>query len=91
MSSKPMGKCPFCHHKVHAKIVEENSWRRDVCRCPECGERILVCRMPGCKDFAEGGETWDEEFCPDCTAAGTGAASTLAMVALSVQVRKSFK
>lgn len=62
---KPKGTCPFCKEQVAAIVVEENYIRRDICRCPECGESILVCRMPGCSDYAKGGELYDDELCPE--------------------------
>ncbi len=66
MGSKPIGKCPFCGEMVRAVVVEENTIRRDVCECPECGESILVCRSSGCQDFAKGGSIYDDDFCPGC-------------------------
>lgn len=64
---KHLGKCPWCGNEVKAMIEEENYVRRDACTCPECGERILVCRTPGCTNYAKGGDIWDDEFCPECT------------------------
>lgn len=66
-STKQIGECPFCLKKVKAKIVESNSARRDRCQCPDCGEPIYVCRVPGCHDYAKGTNFYDHELCPDCT------------------------
>ena len=76
---KIRGKCPWCEEYVHAKIFEGNRYRRDACICPECGDKILVCRMPGCRDYAAGGETWDDEFCPPCSKV----AAKVALVAIT--------
>jgi hypothetical protein len=62
--SKPMGVCPKCKKTVQAIVVEKNSIRRDLCRCPECSQSILVCRVPGCHDYAMGGDFYDDELCP---------------------------
>lgn len=67
---KGLGKCPWCGNNVRARVIEENYVRRDSCVCPECGERILVCRTPGCTNYAKGGDIWDDELCPDCTNTG---------------------
>jgi ribosomal protein S27AE len=72
--NKHLGKCPFCNESVRPRVIEENSVRRDICRCPECSNSILVCRTPGCQDYAKGGEIYDDEFCPECT---KGAHTTL--------------
>ena len=63
---KPLGRCPWCGKDVVGRVVEENYIRRDECVCPECGEKIFICRAPGCNNYAKGG-IWDDEFCPDCT------------------------
>ena len=59
---------PFCSNTVSPSTVGENYIRRDVCKCPECGEKILVCRSPGCTNYAKAGFIWDDELCPPCTA-----------------------
>ena len=61
------GHCPQCGQVVTPRRLEANTLRRDVLECPHCQARILKCRFPGCKDYALGGEFWDNEFCPDCT------------------------
>ena len=67
MSKKKLkGKCPWCEERVHAKVVETHRFRRDICECPKCGDRILKCRNPGCSDYAAGDTTWNDEFCPPC-------------------------
>jgi hypothetical protein len=64
--TKHLGTCPFCENKVSPFIVEENFIRRDVCECPECKKGILVCRMPGCQNYAKSGKYYDDELCPSC-------------------------
>jgi len=66
-STKQVGECPFCSKVVKAAIVESNAARRDKCQCPECGEPIYVCRVPGCHDYAKGTNFYDHELCPACT------------------------
>ena len=66
MTMKGIGICPWCGKEVRAIIEEENYIRRDSCKCPECGERILVCRTPGCNNYAKGGTIWDDEICTEC-------------------------
>ena len=67
MAGKQLGTCPFCKEQVRANVTVERRFRRDTCECPECGESILVCRMPGCGDYAKVRQTYDHEFCPECT------------------------
>lgn len=62
---KRLGKCPWCGKEVMAIVRQTNYIRRDSCICPECGKKILVCRTPGCSNYAKGG-LWDDELCPDC-------------------------
>lgn len=64
--TKHVGLCPFCEKKVSPFIVEENFVRRDVCECPECHKGILVCRSPGCQNYAKTGKYYDDELCPSC-------------------------
>jgi hypothetical protein len=98
MEVKPIGKCPFCGGKVQAVVTDENSCRRDNCKCPACSKQILICRTPGCTNYAKGGELWDDEFCPECTSEvvdvlkklGTVAAST-ALAILTKGKMKGFK
>lgn len=67
MANKHVGVCPFCENSVTPKLVEDNNIRRDVCECPSCHEKILICRTPGCKNYAKGGSVYDDELCPSCT------------------------
>jgi len=60
------GNCPYCLNLVMPTCTEENILQRDVFKCPVCKARIVPCRMPGCQDYAKGGEIWDDEFCPKC-------------------------
>lgn len=82
---KASGLCPFCRKMVRAEVSTSNFVRRDVCTCPNCNESILVCRAPGCNDFAKGGSFWDDELCPECTKSATkmglGVAAFIAFVA----------
>lgn len=64
--TKHIGLCPFCEKKVSPFVVEENFIRRDVCECPECHKGILVCRTPGCQNYAKTGKYYDDELCPSC-------------------------
>lgn len=68
MNKKHAGICPYCSETVQPFIITENYARRDVCKCPKCEKEILVCRIPGCSDYAKGGPIYDEEMCPSCTA-----------------------
>ncbi|MBI0164409.1 hypothetical protein [Snodgrassella sp. M0351] len=63
---KPIGICPNCNHEVRAKISVKNNLRRDKCECPNCEETIYVCRNYGCRNYAVGGDYYDDEFCPTC-------------------------
>lgn len=67
MPSKHKGICPFCKEEIVPYVIDENTFRRDVCACPECREKILVCRGLGCHNYAKGGESYDDELCPECT------------------------
>lgn len=82
---KHLGKCPWCGENVRAVVIEENYIRRDLCECPKCGEKILICRTPGCTNYAKGGDFWDDELCPDCT---SGAGSIATGVATTVLIGK---
>lgn len=67
---KPIGICPHCNHEVRAKIsVKNNYLRRDKCECPNCEETIYVCRNYGCRNYAIGGDNYDDELCPTCAKA----------------------
>lgn len=52
-------------------LLQENTVRRDVCECPECKKQLLICRTPGCQNYAKGGDIYDDELCPSCTASLT--------------------
>lgn len=90
MNVKQKGICPFCGKNVAAEIVEENTIRRDKCRCPECDETVFLCRTPGCHDFSKGTQVYDHELCPSCTStvadAGSGVASTVSKVVGAVAI-----
>ena len=77
---KPIGECPFCKEKVQPKIIEENMIRRDVCECPECHNKVLICRTFGCENYAKSGKIYDDELCPSCAAAITSAGGNVAKV-----------
>lgn len=66
MSRKQLGVCSGCKEEVRPEVIEENTFRRDVCRCPECGATILVCRDPFCNNYALGGDFYDDELCFIC-------------------------
>lgn len=74
MSSKHAGECPYCNSTMTPILLEENAIRRDLCACSECGEKLLVCRTPGCQDYAKGGDLYDDELCPSCTSSVTSGA-----------------
>lgn len=82
-----MGRCPHCEKRVRAVVVEENTVRRDVLECPKCEERLLVCMTPGCKNYAAGGQVYDQNFCPDCTTTGVEATTKAIKVGTDVAVR----
>ena len=90
MSAKQKGRCPFCSKTVAAEIIEENTIRRDKCRCTECGETVYLCRSPGCHDYAKGTQVYDHELCPSCTSTaadtGSGVASTVGKVVGAVAI-----
>lgn len=85
---KHLGLCPFCKGMISPVVVEQNGVRRDICKCPECEGSVLVCRSPGCDNYAKGGNLYDEELCPECTRSvtTTGGAllMTVATTALSI-------
>ena len=86
MYTKQKGKGPFGLKLVAPQIVEENTLRRDRCKCPECGEEIYLCRSPGCHDFAKGTSVYDHEFCPECTETISNTAAELGKAALKLAV-----
>lgn len=45
MNAKQKGICPFCSKNVAAEIIEENTIRRDRCKCPECGETVFYAAL----------------------------------------------
>lgn len=63
---KPIGICPHCKNNVRAKIIEECTFTRDICECPECSEKILRCRAPGCNNYTEYDDFFNE-LCPSCS------------------------
>lgn len=67
MGFKDEGKCPFCKETMTPEVIEENSIRRDKCACSKCEMPIYVCRAPGCRDYARGGDIYDDEFCISCS------------------------
>ena len=84
MDKKQKGKCPFCEKQVEAVVAEENTVRRDKCKCPECGEAIYLCRVPGCHDYAKGTSVYDHELCPECTEILSGLAATVGKAGLTI-------
>lgn len=84
---KHLGKCPWCGNEVRAIVEEENYIRRDSCRCPDCGGKILICRTPGCTNYAKGG-FWDDECCPECTKM---VVTTAGLGAVGILVSKAFE
>lgn len=88
MPTKHAGICGHCRETVIPLIIEENTFQRDKCECPECHGILYACRTPGCDDYAKGGKAYDEELCPGCTKAiaenaGT-IVKTIAGVALTI-------
>jgi hypothetical protein len=63
---KRPGMCPNCRETVKAQVVESNRFRRDLCECPNCQARILICRGAECNDYALGGDRYDDEYCEAC-------------------------
>lgn len=82
MITKQKGRCPFCEKTVAAVITEENTVRRDTCKCPSCHESIYLCRVPGCHDYAKGTSVYDHEFCASCTEKIADAAAVAGKFAL---------
>ena len=74
---KHLGVCPFCSASTRPVVLEENTVRRDICECSECSEKVLVCRTPGCQDYAKGGSVYDDELCPGCTSAAVSNAGSV--------------
>ena len=62
LKAKPLGRCPFCYKKIRATILVKNKFRRDMCKCPNCGKIIYVCRNFVCKNYATGGKYYDFEL-----------------------------
>jgi ribosomal protein S27AE len=82
MAEKHLGTCPFCKELVTPYVVEGNVIRRDKCQCPNCHKIVYVCRTPGCCDYARGGELYDDELCPSCSASVVTNGSTVAVAVL---------
>jgi len=66
MLKKPLGICPHCQCNVRAKVVENKTITRDICICPECSEKVLRCRSPGCNNYTEYDDFFNE-LCPKCS------------------------
>jgi hypothetical protein len=81
---KHLGICPFCSASMQPSVLEENTMRRDICQCSECSEKILVCRTPGCQDYAKGGSVYDDELCPSCTSSTVSVVGTIAVGVVSI-------
>ena len=90
MTKKQEGKCPFCSKAVEPDVIEENTIRRDKCRCPECQETIYLCRSPGCHDYAKGTSVYDHELCPACTETTSNVAAEVGKAALKIGVTADF-
>jgi hypothetical protein len=74
MDIYPKGHCPICKKEIQPTsndVFEKNRFRRDVIRCPSCKSKILRCMAPGCNNYAEGGDTWDDNICPSCKSPST--------------------
>jgi hypothetical protein len=71
------GICPFCKEEVNPTLHVENTFRRNIFKCPKCGKQILKCRNPLCNDYTRAGERWDDELCPDCTMRIPGVITTV--------------
>ncbi|MFM2084332.1 MAG: Erwinia phage vB EhrS 59 [Pseudomonadota bacterium] len=82
--TKQIGMCPFCLKQVAAVVIEENTLRRDKCKCPQCQAIIYTCRTPSCHDYAKGTEVYDHEFCDDCTVSLNTAGRTVASAVVQV-------
>lgn len=67
MSFKDEGRCPFCKESMTPDVLEENNLRRDKCKCTKCERFIYICRAPGCREYARGGDAYDDEFCIQCS------------------------
>ncbi len=65
MNNKHLGICPCCKTEVMPKIIEEKMIR-DLCECPECNAKIMVCCTPGCQNYAQSGKILNNDFCPSC-------------------------
>lgn len=90
MSTKHSGTCPYCSNVVTPSVFVENYIRRDICECPECHEKILVCRTPGCVDYAKGGPIYDDELCPSCTASLTNHSGDILKIGIVAALTAAF-
>ena len=78
-----VGVCPFCKEKVRPNIIEENTIFRDVCECPECHGKLLICRVFGCENYAKSGKVYDDELCPCCAKNITLACAAILVTAVT--------
>lgn len=78
MRRKHPGICSNCRKQITPHILEQNYVIRDVCRCPNCQESILVCRTPGCDNYAKGGDIYDDELCFECIKSASEVLTTTA-------------
>ncbi len=67
MATKNEGICGHCLKMVSPIVIEENTFFRDKCQCPECKQDLYPCRSPTCYDYAKGTKGYDHELCPACT------------------------
>lgn len=57
--------CSSCYRAAPHRLLAANRIRRDVYACSACGERSLVCMVPGCLHMARTGGTWDHNLCAE--------------------------
>ena len=91
MSIKPKGKCSFCKQEVTPVVLEENSFRRDKCMCPNCKEIIYLCRYFGCDNYARGGDLYDDELCSHCASDISKSSGSVIKTGVSVIVGLAIK
>lgn len=88
MSIKSKGKCPYCKELMIPDVIEENTVRRDKCKCSnsKCNGIIYACMGIGCNDYAKSGDFWDDNLCPECTETAAKTAPELIKFALTIFV-----